>query len=866
MSTIEVNNVHPSGGSGTVTVSASVGTVVDGPSLSVYGNTILGNAAADTVTVNATTCSVPNNLAFLNGNVGVGAVPTTQFHVGGTHAWHVNTTTGKTYMSRSAYANPYIENYSGYAKFTTGNGHISLFPGGADKYVGIGTAAPTRPLQVVGVQNELIRIENTQADGSAAVGYRTSYGTDVNWATGINGADGSYVISNAASVGTNDRLVIDSSGNTIIAGNLTVNGTTSTVNSTTVTVDDKNIELGSVASPTDSTADLGGITLKGATDKTILWRNSTDRWHFNQGIGLTAGHVIVEAGNVGIGTAAPSRPLNIVTTENDAIRIENTVNGGDCAIGYRTSYNDPDVNWATGIDGSDSSFRIAYGAALGTNDRLKISTAGAVTVGTSLTIASSTTVTGILDEDNMASDSATALATQQSIKAYVTSQVTAQDLDITTDDSVNTAIDLDSEILTLAGGTGITTSASGNAVTFVTNAAQAHVTSVGTLTSLAVTGDLTVDTNTLKVDSTNNKIGIGIASPADYNDSADSLVIYKAGNTGMTIATGVTDWGSIYFADGTGGDSHQGAVSYHHHTDKLYFGTAGTDTRVAIDSTGKVGIGVTDPDAYLEVLSTTTQLKASYDTNSFATVTVADNSHTTIATGESGNLTLDAELIKVGAATHLQTLPAGSVIIQDGSLGISKNSVTNTVAPEIIFAKGAHADAGSTATAVADGEVLGELIFQGTDGAGLEAACKIQGVVDGGPVTGGDGTDMPGGIVLFTSPEGESTPVERMKVTSNGYIRLKQITTDAHPSADAGYAFVYAKVDSGTTELYVSDAAANSTKLSPHDKDNEWEFFSSNQHTGRTICIKMEKLLKRLNDKFGEPEWYQEIWENPDEE
>jgi hypothetical protein len=34
-----------------------------------------------------------------------------------------------------------------------------------------------------------------------------------------------------------------------------------------------------------------------------------------------------------------------------------------------------------------------------------------------------TTVTNILDEDNMASDSATAIATQQSIKAYVDSQV-----------------------------------------------------------------------------------------------------------------------------------------------------------------------------------------------------------------------------------------------------------------------------------------------------------------------------------------------------------------------------------------------------------------------------------------------------------
>ena len=70
--------------------------------------------------------------------------------------------------------------------------------------------------------------------------------------------------------------------NITIAGNLTVNGATTTVNSTTLTVDDKNIELGSTASPTDVTADGGGITLKGTTDKTIAWENDTNQWNVNQ--------------------------------------------------------------------------------------------------------------------------------------------------------------------------------------------------------------------------------------------------------------------------------------------------------------------------------------------------------------------------------------------------------------------------------------------------------------------------------------------------------------------------------------------------------------------------------------------------------
>ena len=79
------------------------------------------------------------------------------------------------------------------------------------------------------------------------------------------------------------------SNNLTVTGSLTVNGTTTTVNSTTVTVDDKNIELGSVASPDDTTADGGGITLKGSSDHTIIWTNSTDSWDFSEHVNLASG-------------------------------------------------------------------------------------------------------------------------------------------------------------------------------------------------------------------------------------------------------------------------------------------------------------------------------------------------------------------------------------------------------------------------------------------------------------------------------------------------------------------------------------------------------------------------------------------------
>ena len=82
--------------------------------------------------------------------------------------------------------------------------------------------------------------------------------------------------------------------NLTLSGNLTVNGTTTTINSTTLAVDDKNIELGTVDTPSDTTADGGGITLKGTTDKEIKWINSSDAWTFNQHITVTSGELKVQ--------------------------------------------------------------------------------------------------------------------------------------------------------------------------------------------------------------------------------------------------------------------------------------------------------------------------------------------------------------------------------------------------------------------------------------------------------------------------------------------------------------------------------------------------------------------------------------------
>jgi hypothetical protein len=88
---------------------------------------------------------------------------------------------------------------------------------------------------------------------------------------------------------------LDVTGDVIITGNLTVNGTTETISSTIVTIADQNIILGATASPTDTTANGGGITLKGQTDKFIDWAatassnatTNTGYWNFSDSINIS---------------------------------------------------------------------------------------------------------------------------------------------------------------------------------------------------------------------------------------------------------------------------------------------------------------------------------------------------------------------------------------------------------------------------------------------------------------------------------------------------------------------------------------------------------------------------------------------------
>jgi hypothetical protein len=117
--------------------------------------------------------------------------------------------------------------------------------------------------------------------------------------------------------------------------------------------------------------------------------------------------------------------------------------------------------------------------------------------------------TAFKDEDDMASDSATAVASQQSIKAYVDAQLTAQDLDFQGDSGGALSIDLDSETLTIAGGTGIDTSGATNTLTVAIDSTVTTNSGTQTLTNKTISGASNTLSNIGNSSLTNSTVNYG---------------------------------------------------------------------------------------------------------------------------------------------------------------------------------------------------------------------------------------------------------------------------------------------------------------------------------------------------------------------
>ena len=189
-------------------------------------------------------------------------------------------------------------------------------------------------------------------------------------ATTLNMGGAATTVSIGASTGNTTV-----NNNLVVTGNLTVNGTVQTINSTTVTVDDINIELGSVATPTNTTANGGGITLKGTTDKTWQWVSNTAAWTSNQQIDITGG------------TGAYKLANQDVLTQDSASQITVGESGTWTTVRLGTSATTVSIGASTGTTTVNNDLNLATGKVFKINNTsvLSSTTLGSGVTGSSLT-------------------------------------------------------------------------------------------------------------------------------------------------------------------------------------------------------------------------------------------------------------------------------------------------------------------------------------------------------------------------------------------------------------------------------------------------------------------------------------------------
>ena len=279
------------------------------------------------------------------------------------------------------------------------------------------------------------------------------------------------------------------------------------------------------------------------------------------------------------------------------------------------------------------------------------------------------TITAFADEDDMSSDSATLVPTQQSVKAYVDATVTAQDLDFQADSGGALNIDLDSETLTLTGGTGIDTSGSGNAVTFAIDSTVATLTGSQSLTNKTID----VDNNTVSnIEVDNLKSGVLDTDLASVSGSDDTVASAKAIKAYVDAQVTASD---LDFQGDSGG-----ALSIDLDSETLDIaGGTGIDTTgsgntltVAIDSTVATLAG-----SQTFTNKTLTTPIISSISNS-GTVTLPTDSDTLVGratTDTLTNKTIDADNNTL-SNIEVDNLKASAVVIESEGIGSNDNDTT----------------------------------------------------------------------------------------------------------------------------------------------------------------------------------------------
>ena len=276
-----------------------------------------------------------------------------------------------------------------------------------------------------------------------------------------------------------------------------------------------------------------------------------------------------------------------------------------------------------------------------TSDGVTLADLDAATVNfTGLKGTGAVTITNILDEDNMASDSATALATQQSIKAYVDSQTTSTTLSGTGDAASGFSVNLASGSFGVQGGTNITTTGSGSNVSIALD-------SDISLTSVTATGN--VDASNMNV--TNDLVmgsGTGGAISGAASVSADSLVALTDLTVAGFLVDGIIDDDTMATASATTLATSESIKAY----------VDAAATAADLDFAGNSGTGAVDLDSQILTIDGGLNL-------------------TSTASGQTLTVAMDTTLTGMTAATFSGQVSAGT--LTDGAMSISSGTITGGV-------------------------------------------------------------------------------------------------------------------------------------------------------------------------------------------
>jgi hypothetical protein len=288
----------------------------------------------------------------------------------------------------------------------------------------------------------------------------------------------------------------------------------------------------------------------------------------------------------------------------------------------------------------------------------------------------------------------------------------------------------------------------------------------GTFTSLTATGDLTVDTNTLYVDSTNNRVNIGNAGTVTPYSQGDNFVIDAGGtDDGMSIIA--SNSSNIFFGDAA--ESRAGRILYLHSDDSMRFYTNGNSNKMTITSGGNVGIGESSPGAKLSI----------------AGGTANDYTDGITLKKSSGNIygiypsTNNLEFRSVTGGNHIATF--------DYSGGVSIGATTRgTYGPNTLLVSGANNAAGYggnlavyTNDAVA-ADKGGYISLGGVySGSTQYEFAGIKGQKEN--ATSG----VAGGRLVFNTTNGSNASVERMRIDSSGNLLVNETAINSGLSSVA---------------------------------------------------------------------------------